>query len=140
MSSTAPAVAVLPTYDRKFWACRARDPSALPVASVLQSLGIKHANERARFGGITKFGVDGFARLVKAIKEVAADLPESKDELLDLAEDSNSLREEVAALLMRFGAEIWGGEKARPWLLKASDGMKEYPKDLVFEREEDKEV
>ena len=79
-------------------------------------------------------------QLAKGIADVAAKLPKDAAELIDVAVDTTRLDADVAELLDRFGAEIWGRESERTWLVEASNGVENYEKNLVFEEAMDRLV
>jgi hypothetical protein len=136
LSISSPA---LPTYDRTFWTRLRSNSSLLSTGIILYGLGLKQPNTGLKRGQ-TVFEHLTISQLTNAVTEAAIKLPKTEKELVDVAADYTHLQVDVAHLLNDFGDEIWGQNRARTWLLRASDGKTEYPKDLVFESVADREV
>jgi hypothetical protein len=56
----APPAAALPKYDRHFWFRCFKLAITLPIADLLQAIGIRYTSERVPFAGMAKFGTDDF--------------------------------------------------------------------------------
>lgn len=130
----------LPCYNRAFWVRRLKYQGPLKVCQILDCLGLRQSNERSSKRGRPKFDSQVITQLSDAVADIASKLPEDAEELISTAMNSVSLDKEVSGLLAKFGAMIWSKEKNRPWLLKASDGVKNYSKDLVYENLPDRAV
>lgn len=122
---------IRPTYDRAFWARFAYTPILLKISNVLRSIGLRQGNSGP---GAIRFEFNNVIQLANAITEAARRMPDTLEELLDVAVDQSyaPLREDITEILHRFGNDIWRAERPRPWLLNASNGNIEYRKDLEF--------
>lgn len=103
----------------------------LKISTILRGLGLRQLNTGP---GRILFKDSNVGKLADAVAEAIKRLPTTLEGLLDAASsyDYAPLHEETVLLLSRFGEEIWGSGKKRPWLLQASDGHSEYQKDLIF--------
>ncbi|KAF1842117.1 uncharacterized protein K460DRAFT_420068 [Cucurbitaria berberidis CBS 394.84] len=131
-----PAARTLPSYDRDSWTRLTMNPNLSRIATAIQGLGLKPVNRR----GIPKFESPLIRQLANAISNVAVELPKNVEDLIDAASDVKRLDVDIAALLDRFGVEIWGRNSERTWLSKAHDRSEGYKKDLIFEDPTDQSV
>lgn len=131
LPNTFAVAAALPTHDRAFWMRFSYTPLVLKISTILRSLGLRQLNTGP---GRILFKDSNVGKLADAVAEVIKRLPTTLEGLLDAASgyDYAPLHEETGLLLSRFGEEIWGAGKERPWLLQASDGHSEYQKDIIF--------
>lgn len=136
---TSNVASSLPTYDRAFWRKFSYTPLLLKISTIIRSLGLRQSNSGP---GKTQFQHRDVIQFADAASEVIQRLPGTLEELLDVAADYGHalLQQEVTLLLDRFGDELWGAGKKRPWLLQAIEGYTEYPNNLVFDSAADREV
>jgi hypothetical protein len=130
--------AALPELDRVWWTRLSYSPGLLQIGTVLRHLGLRQVPNAKRI----VFQYNNVIQLADAVADVLKELPADKEGLIDVAVNYNKggLDEDIALLLHRFGNEIWGAGKERPWLLRADEGVVEYSKDLVFGDAADQEV
>tara|TARA_R110002003_G_scaffold121_23_gene10834 strand:- start:445 stop:3300 length:2856 start_codon:yes stop_codon:yes gene_type:complete len=105
---------------------------ALPLSTLLAHLGLSRT-ATFRFG-VWRFSnahVNGLANAVAAIADALAPADVDRPE---------TLQPHIDALLDDFGKRIWGKDEEREWLVKASDGVQGYERDLVYEDREDCET
>jgi hypothetical protein len=134
-----PAAVALSTDNRAFWERYSQSPVGLRIGTILLSLGLKQINPGP---GRPAFQSDKVTQLAGAVADSVTRLPDTLEELLDVASNLSNLRvsEEVALLQFRFGDKIWGAGEERTWLLQASEAKAEYHKDLFFENSADRDV
>lgn len=129
-SSTPEIVTSLPEPNRDWWTRLSYSPGLLQIGTVLRHLGLRQVPNAKRI----VFQYNNVIQLADAVAEVLKKLPTDQKGLIDIAADFTTgvLDEDIALLLHRFGNDIWGSGKERPWLLQASEGIAEYPRDLHF--------
>jgi len=129
-SDTSNVITALPEPDREWWTRLSYSPGLLQIGTVLRHLGLRQVPNAKRI----VFQYNNVIQLADAVAEVLKKLPSDQKGLIDIAADFTTgvLDEDIALLLHRFGNDIWGSGKERPWLLQASENIAEYPKDLYF--------
>lgn len=137
-SSPSDVITALPEPDREWWTRLSYSPGLLQIGTVLRHLGLRQVYNAKRI----VFAHNNVVQLADAVADVLKKLPTDQKGLIDIAADFTTgvLDEDIALLLHRFGNEIWGSGKERPWLLQASEGLAEYPKDLDFENADDRNM
>ncbi|KAF3036049.1 hypothetical protein E8E12_004651 [Didymella heteroderae] len=137
-SSTMNLATALPEPDRTWWTRLSYSPGLLQIGTVLRHLGLRQVPNAKRI----VFQYNNVIQLADAVAEVIKKLPTDQEGLIDIAANFKTgvLDGDIALLLHRFGNDIWGSGKERPWLLQASEGIAEYPKDLYFGNAADQDV
>ena len=132
--SSAPAA----VHDRAFWTRLTTNPSLLSTSDAIQALGLKRLNPGGR--GKPRFETSLIRLLASAVADVAAKLPNHAGTLIDVAGDVTRLDADITQLLDRFGANIWGRNCERTYLLSAGNAGEGYERDLIFEEPADQQV
>lgn len=135
---TSNIAATLPSHDRNFWRRFSYTPLLLKISTIVRGLGLRQLNSGP---GKVQFQHVTVSQLAETISEAVQILPDTLEELIDAAACNHALlRQEVTQILNRFGDEIWGAGKRRPWLLLASEDITEYQNNLVYESNADRDV
>jgi hypothetical protein len=119
---------------RAYWKRRIRGFNTdFSASRIIERLGLKRKHPDGS-RQIT-FENDRVTELSAAIGAIMKRLPQDEVRLVDVAVDPSSLSADVEKVLAEFGETIWGTSKPGDWLLKASDGILNYPRDLVCTNE-----
>lgn len=116
---------------RATWERRLRQPKAdFNASTIIERLGLKRKDLDGS-GQIYLYG-HKVKELSFAVGAVADRLPQDEAGLVDAAADPTVRNADVDKLLEQFGETIWHAGQPGDWLLKVSDGIKNYPRDLVY--------
>ncbi|KAF2828462.1 hypothetical protein CC86DRAFT_437682 [Ophiobolus disseminans] len=128
-------------YDRAFWARRMANSTSggLTIRQINNALGLKREGGTAMQRGPPTYVGDNVTQLAQEVATLSAQLPLDKDQLLDVAVSPDSIGAKVDDLLKKFKT-IWSVDQDKSWLIQASEGVQEYPKDLKYNEIHDRAI
>jgi hypothetical protein len=126
--------------NRQYWEKRIlhNGHQKLTVSKIIDSLGLKRKRGTGAKKGSPVFFNKNVRRLADGVISITDKMPKDLAGVLDYAVSPERLSSEVARVLRLLGNEIWGAHRERSWLLQASDGLEDYPRDLGYGNEHDR--
>ena len=128
--------------EARDWQDIMKNRSRLKMHELIERLGLR-AKWSSNKRGKTNFDSPLVKEFVTDMANVVHTMPRDNDDLVAYLSAPGSLSKQIDKLLDRHGATIWGSNGDRDHLVRVGEPDVEpfyYPRDLYFEKAEDREL